>query len=234
MSSLTARDLIDLRGARTLRDMLKIAPPAKTTRHETAFTLPANLIHAKKATIRAQDKKRAGIKRLIRPENCAAVLANLPEGPDDRTHCILRGDFIFGDMLAMLLTERLAAKVRVSTLSMSLANARTLASLITTGRAGSVSLLISHYFSEIEKDAMWPEVMKILRPHAKVTLARIHTKIITAEMLDGARYVFEGSANLRSSDTVENLCITNDPATHDFHAAWMDEIEARPPLEIEK
>jgi len=232
MPSLTGKDLIDLRGARTLRDMLKIAPPAKTTRHETAFTLPANLIHVKKATIRAQDKKRAGIKRLIKPENARAVLANLPEDPDDRTHCVLRGDFIFGDMLALLLTDRLAARVRVSTLSMSLANARTLASLVSTGRASAVSMLISHYFTEIEKDAMWPEAMKIMRPHVAVSVARIHTKIITAEMLDGARYVFEGSANLRSSDTVENLCIINDPATHDFHAAWMDEIAARPPLEI--
>ena len=62
---------------------------------------------------------------------------------------------------------------------------------------------------------MWPEAMKIMRPHVAVSVARIHTKIITAEMLDGARYVFEGSANLRSSDTVENLCIVNDPATHD-------------------
>jgi hypothetical protein len=212
--------------------MLKIAPPAKATRIETAFVLPANLIHAKKATIRAQDKKRAGIKRLIRPENARSVLANLPVEPDDRTHCILRGDFVFCDLLALLLTERLAAKVRVSTLSMSLANARTLASLITTGRASAVSLLISHSFTEIEKEAMWPEVMKILRPHVKVTLARIHTKTICCEMLDGSRYVFEGSANLRSSDTVENLCIVNDPATHDFHARWMDELEARPPMEI--
>jgi hypothetical protein len=135
-------------------------------------------------------------------------------------------------MLALLLTERLAARVRVSTLSMSLANARTLASLVSTGRASAVSLLISHYFTEIEKDAMWPEAMKIMRPHVAVSIARIHTKIITAEMLDGARYVFEGSANLRSSDTVENLCIINDPATHDFHAAWMDDIAARPPLKI--
>lgn len=231
MSSLTSRDLIDLRGARTLRDMLKIAPPAKATRLETAFGLPANLIHAKKATIRDQDKKRAGIKRLIRPENARAVLASLPADPDDRTHCVLRGDFVFGDMLAVLLTDRLAGKVRVSTLSMSLANARTLASLVSTGRAASVSLLISHYFTEIEKDAMWPEAMKILRPHVSVTVARIHAKLILCEMLDGARYVFEGSANLRSSDTIENLCIANDPATHDFYAAWMDEIAARRPLE---
>ena len=37
----------------------------------------------------------------------------------------------------------------------------------------------------------------------------------------------EGSANLRSSDNLEQMLLVNDPATHDFHAAWIDELAAR-------
>jgi hypothetical protein len=40
--------------------------------------------------------------------------------------------------------------------------------------------------------------------------------------------VFEGSANLRSSDTLEQLTIFNDPALHSFHAAWMEELKSMP------
>lgn len=234
MPSLTGKDLIDLRGARTLRDMLKIAPPAKTTRSEVAFGLPKNLIHIKKAKISRIHEGRKGLKRLIKPENARCVLAALPEHEDDRTHCVLRGDFILCDILPLLLTTRLASTVRVSSLSMSIANAKSLASLVTTGRTGTLSVHLSQYFANLDSETVYAECMKILRPHAKVTLSRTHAKIMLVEMLDGARYVFEGSANLRSSDSIENLCIINDPATHDFHAAWMDEIAARPPLKIEK
>ncbi|HRJ09354.1 MAG TPA: hypothetical protein PK490_12270 [Prosthecobacter sp.] len=36
----------------------------------------------------------------------------------------------------------------------------------------------------------------------------------------------EGSANLRSSDNIEQIVITNDPDTLAFHTAWMEELPA--------
>jgi len=44
------------------------------------------------------------------------------------------------------------------------------------------------------------------------------------KLVDGVkrRYSIEGSANLRSSDNLEQMLILNDQDTHDYHAAWID------------
>lgn len=44
-----------------------------------------------------------------------------------------------------------------------------------------------------------------------------------------AHFVIEGSANLRSSDNLEQICVFDDPEAHDFHAGWIDELTARTP-----
>ena len=41
--------------------------------------------------------------------------------------------------------------------------------------------------------------------------------------------VLEGSANLRSSDNLEQMTIFNEQAVHDFHAEWIDHVLANPP-----
>lgn len=56
---------------------------------------------------------------------------------------------------------------------------------------------------------------------------RAHAKVICIATLHREHYVLEGSANLRSSDNLEQMLLVNDPATHDFHAAWIDELAAR-------
>ena len=40
---------------------------------------------------------------------------------------------------------------------------------------------------------------------------------------DGAKMVFEGSANLRTNGNIEQFALFNDAGLHDWHAAWIDE-----------
>ena len=50
-----------------------------------------------------------------------------------------------------------------------------------------------------------------------------HCKVITALFADGTGYTAEGSANLRSHSTTENVALTNDAGLFRFHEAWMEE-----------
>lgn len=193
-------------------------------RPEPQFAIGRNLFHARKAEITAT---RRGIKALIRPENARAVLDHLPVGADDRTHCVLRGDFVLCDLIPAILAVRGAGgHVRIATLGMSIANADSLAQLVEHGRVAALTIVVSQYFQQIDKATTFREVEGRLAGVARLVITRSHAKVILLPTARGDHYSIEGSANLRSSDHLEQMLILNDQATHDFHAAWIDQLAA--------
>lgn len=191
-----------------------------------AFTIGENRFHfhRKKAQTRAG---RRDIKQHIRPENAAGILPHLPVSPDDRTHCLLRGDFVLCDLIPTILEARGACPhLRIATLGLSIANADALACLVERGRVGALTLAVSHYFAQIDRAIVFRAVEARLAHVARLTVKRTHAKVICLPTAAGDHFVIEGSANLRSSDNLEQMLITNDPETHDFHAAWLDELAA--------
>ncbi len=205
----------DLESAAALLDRPRAAP---------RFALGGNLFHFHQAKAR-QAKDRRGIKALIRPGNAAAVIAHLPADPDDRTHCLLRGDFVLCDIIPTILRARGSCPhLRIATLGLSVANADTLACLIERGTVGGLTLIVSHYFQQVDKTTVFRAVAARLAGIAHIAVTRSHAKVICLPTSAGDHYVIEGSANLRSSDNVEQMLITNDPDTHAFYAAWLDEL----------
>lgn len=199
--------------------MARLDIKAPTPKAEPQFILPANkFLVAKKAI------KRPGIRKFIKPENARTVLANLPQ-PGDHTHCLLRGDFILGDIIPLLLAGAHCPHLRIATLGMSVHNAETMANLRETGLVDQITILTSLYFREVNKDETFKTVMDRLAGFAKMVVARSHVKVILAPTAD-AHWVMEASANLRSSDNLELLTIFNDQEIHDWHAAWIDELAA--------
>ena len=187
-----------------------------------SFSLPQNLFHQAKA----KDKNsRRGIKALIRPENAACIVANLPAGPGDRTHCVLRGDFVLCDMIPQVIAASGGEcdHLRIATLGMSVANADTLACLVERGAVRKLTVVVSHYFQQVDKTTTFRTVSERLAGKARLAVTRSHAKVILIPTLRDA-YVFEGSANLRSSDNLEQMLVVNDRETHDFHAAWIDQL----------
>lgn len=187
------------------------------------FALPANRFHKAKADAKAA---RRGIKAFIRPEHAAAVVAQLPE-PGERTHCLLRGDFVLCDVIPQIIAARGRCQhLRIATLGLSVANADTLACLVERGQVGKLTLLVSLYFSQVDKLSVFRAVANRLKNAAHLAVTRNHAKVICIPTARGDSFVLEGSANLRSSDNVEQMLITNDSETHAFHAAWIDELAA--------
>jgi len=190
---------------------------------EPTFTLPRNLFHVRKAEDKAT---RRGIKRLIRPENARAVLDHLPVTPDDRTHCILRGDFVLCDLIPQIADhDGGILDLRIATLGLSVANASLLRDLLAEGKVATLTLIVSHYFQQVDKATTFAEVATILDDErVRLVVTRSHAKVICMPTGAGNHFVLEGSANLRSSDNLEQMLLTNDPETHAFHAAWIDQL----------
>ncbi len=197
---------------------------SRTGRVEPGFVLAANRFLKLKAEDRAA---RRGIRNFIKPENAAAVLCHLPAGDGDRTHCVLRGDFVLCDLIPAIIADRGACPhLRIATLGMSVANADTLACLVERGSVGSLTLIVSHYFAQVDRATVFRAAAARLANVAQLVVTRCHAKVICLPTRAGDHFTIEGSANLRSSDNLEQMVIFNDSAAHDFHAAWIDELAA--------
>lgn len=192
-------------------------PPTAT------FALPSNLFLFKQAA--AKDyQSRAGIRKLIHPDNARCVLEHLPE-PGGRTHCILRGDFVLCDLIPAIIQHRgRCEELFIATLGLSVANADTLAILQERGQVGTITLVCSHYFAQVDKTTTFRDVKNRLQGKASIIVTRSHAKVIGLPTAAGDHFVIEGSANLRSSDNTEQVVIFNDAETLAWHRQWMAQL----------
>lgn len=188
------------------------------------FALKSSLFLFKRE--KAKDHaSRAGIRELIRPENAKGVVDHLP-GPGERTHCILRGDFVLCDLIPAIIAERGRCEhLHVATLGLSSGNADTLATLRARGLVGGLTLVCSHYFAQVDKTTTFRDVTHRLQGLARLIISRSHAKVICLPTASGDHFVIEGSANLRSSDNTEQMVIFNDADTLAWHRAWMEELK---------
>lgn len=193
----------------------------ESTRADLAFPLRRNRYMRQFHAAKADDKRsRRGLKRLVKPGNAAALAGHLPE-PGDCTHAVVRGDFVTADIIPLLLGDRSADILAISTLGMSTGNAAMLADLRASGQIRRLFLLVSHYFSQVDKTGTYREVKHLLGDAVKV--ARTHAKVILVSAAPSF-FVVEGSANLRSSDNIEQFAIWNDEELLNWHLDWMQEV----------
>lgn len=139
-------------------------------------------------------------------------------------HGVISGKYALYELIPALIerTGQPITDLHIATLSFSKSNAVDLLGLLDDGHVKRVSLLISYYFKSTSRpiyDALVPQLRK---RGMRVLAMRTHAKLILAEMGDGAKYVVESSANLRSAVNVEAFVLTRDPGLHAFHKGWMD------------
>lgn len=176
----------------------------------------------------------AGRRQFIRPENALTVVRRLP-APGETTHCILRGDFVLADLLPYLLDGYVCDHLRIATLTMSVENAKLLRKLRDSGQVGRLTMVISHYFQQVNKSTIYHDIRGVLDEVATFTVMRSHAKVICIarrrpeEATACDWLTIEGSANLRSSDNLEQMTIFNDEEVHAHHAEWIDYVRDNPP-----
>lgn len=148
---------------------------------------------------------------------------NLRE-PGVRYDVFTAGNFIFGDFLAELLVRnRIKAKrLTLSTLSLSESNINCLENLALNGWVAEIGLILSGYFYAHENHI--GGLIDVLRQKlfgrkwaARLAIAAIHTKTAQILTISGRKLVMHGSANLRSSESVEQTTIEHNPELFDFY-----------------
>ena len=142
-----------------------------------------------------------------------------------RANVIVAGTFIFGDFIEAYIVEHniKIQKMTISTLSMSQENVDSLANLMLGGYVDKLNLIISYYFFSHERNLLIPYLRQTLDidNRFQLAVAASHTKTCIFDTSGGKKIVMQGSANLRSSNNVEQFTIEDSAELHD----WFDEYQ---------
>lgn len=140
----------------------------------------------------------------------------------ERIDAVVSGNFIFGDFIEALLVEENAFcdDLTLSTLSINQENVDSLHNLIKGDYLGELNIVVSDYWFSHNRRALPYIYQKLdIDDRFQLAVAGIHTKI-TLLRTGERKIVMHGSANLRSSRSVENFVIETDAEAYDFHREW--------------
>lgn len=146
--------------------------------------------------------------------------------PGEQIHCIVGGNFIFGDLFEALLSVKnvIAKSMYVSTLSLSQNNIDSFRTLLEHGWTEHLTVAVSNYFYSHERRGLIPYMLQQLDIDNRFDLLvfRNHTKLTLME-IGNINLVMTGSANLRSSRSVEQFAIQESKDLYSFYRQWFDE-----------
>lgn len=140
----------------------------------------------------------------------------------ERVDAVVSGNFIFGDFIEAFAVEQnvLIDDLTLSTLSISQDNVDSLHNLIAGDYVRELNIVVSDYwYSHNRRNLPYIYEQLDVADRFQFAVAGIHTKI-TLMRIGDRKLVMHGSANLRSSRSVENFVIETDPTGYDFHRAW--------------
>jgi hypothetical protein len=150
------------------------------------------------------------------------MLGALP-GPGESVHCLQTGYFDLLVCVPLLLSHYGPAKaVRLATLSYNGRNLTEVCRVLDEGRAERLTLLASQFFRNHNRE-LWGDSVRELQSRGQtVACAKTHAKVICLDFAAGVKLSLEGSANLRTNRSAENVTLIHDPGVHDWHAGWID------------
>lgn len=150
-----------------------------------------------------------------------------------RTFAWVSGNFIFGDIIEALVTTRnmRPRKIHICSLSISQENIDSLKNvMLLCPELESLTIVLSGYFYSHEKYSLVPYMYQELDDdHNKVQIAfgGYHAKVIAIETAYGNTVTIHGSANLRSSNSIEQVMVERGRDLYEFNAAIIEEIASK-------
>ena len=122
-------------------------------------------------------------------------------------------------------------QMTIQTLSLNRYNIDSIANVVRMSGMSELRIVISYYWyanylhAKKGEQALVPYLFETLEPltNLSVAIMRTHSKVVSVLTKKGGKVVMHGSANLRSSDNVEQVCIECDPDLYDFVEAFADE-----------
>lgn len=159
--------------------------------------------------------------RLLKYEYAEQLANDLTIDAGCRYFVIISGNFIAGDFIEALVVKNNwhVKEMTVSTLSMSQGNVDSLGNLTEGGFVDKLNIIVSDYFFGHERSGLMKYIYQELDKNdvLQVAAAGTHCKICNIETHDGLKVVIHGSANLRSSGNIEQLCVEENPVLYDFN-----------------
>lgn len=144
----------------------------------------------------------------------------------ERVNALLSGNFIFGDFIEALCVQHdvVIDELQLSTLSVSQDNIDSFHNLLNWKMLKSLEIIVSDYWwSHNRANAPYIYEKLDLDNKFQFAVAGTHTKITLIRIGD-KKIVISGSANLRSSRSVEEIQIETNPDLYDFHHEWQSRI----------
>lgn len=164
----------------------------------------------------------------VKYENALRLAKQLTLNKNERANVIVPGSFIFGDFIEAYIVHHNAKvkKMTITTLSLSQENIDSLANLLNGNFVDELNLIISHYFYSNERHVLVPYIYQKLDIDNKfqMAVAGTHTKTCIFETLGGRFIVMQGSANLRSSQNLEQFSIEENKELYDFYDDYQGRI----------
>lgn len=157
-------------------------------------------------------------------ENAEAMVDEIDYKKD--YFCFVPGNFIFGDFLeALVYKKRLApSEAYITTLGMSQDNIDSIVNLVDYLGCKKVNLVVSHYFAGVERNRLIPYMhQEFSGKPIDVAVLQSHCKIALI-FSDKGNVLISGSANLSSSNNVEQFTIMHDQKTIEYVKKRLDNI----------
>lgn len=167
--------------------------------------------------------------RQIKYDNAAKLSKEVVVTESERAFVLVNGNFVFGDFMEAFIVDRnLHVKdMYITTLSLSENNIYSLENLVEGGYIDNLTLIVSDYWYSHEKFQLLPIIYEYLdtgKCNFQLAAIRSHAKITCFETHDGKKCVMHGSANLRSSDNIEQLVVEQSHDLYDFNKDWMSKV----------
>lgn len=152
----------------------------------------------------------------VKYDNAEKLARDIEITTGARYDVVVNGSFIFGDFLEAFIVRNNAKcrRFTISTLSLNQNNVDSLHNLITHGYVDELNLIVSAYFYNMEIRAL-------------IAVANVHTKTAQFETLGGKKIIAHGSANLRSSGSIEQFTIEENAELYDFYDEMFSRILER-------
>ena len=152
----------------------------------------------------------------------AGILNPLPTA-GETAHLIIHGGVPLSAIIWHVVDQSPPAELMISTLGFNRDFVHQLIDRMRTGRVLSATVVCSNYFSRADA-VEYQQARELLAPWpCRLVDARTHAKIAVF-----GHFSLEGSANLRSCRSIENVAITHDENLARFHAEWIHQLADKP------
>jgi len=169
--------------------------------------------------------------RMVKAEYASDLVKQIKPERGMRVHSVISDNFIFSHFIRSFLMDNniKAKRMVISTLSMSQECIEALKDVCDLGYCDKLDLIVSAYFYAHERQALIPYIYEALdhedaKCDFQLAVAGTHCKTVLIETVGGAKIVIHGSANLRSSRSLEQFSIEENPDLHDFHLEYSEAI----------